>query len=188
MTRNVGRRDKSIFIAYRDINLPDIAHRSSFRAFCMPAVRRYFNLPWVGVHTFWFHVLQLMLGFYSPYLKKVLVTFPFVSKTRVSSNKYVRCTSVFYKLREPTGSDETHLSHKIIVLYNGKYQFHCKSESYCWSVSALGRGHYLVFGRWNLPAGTRASRTAINVVEWRTKQTDLPLPSHNQCRPVRQLC
>ena len=79
----MGRRDNSIFITYRDIILPDIAHHSLLRAFRMTAVRRYFNLLCVRVHAFWFHVLQLMLGFYSPYLKKVLVTFPFVSKTRI---------------------------------------------------------------------------------------------------------
>jgi hypothetical protein len=34
--------------------------------------RRYSSLPWIGVHGFYFYVLQLILGFYSSYLKKVL--------------------------------------------------------------------------------------------------------------------
>jgi hypothetical protein len=29
------------------------------------------HCPRVGVHAFWFSVLQRMLGFHSPYLKKV---------------------------------------------------------------------------------------------------------------------
>jgi hypothetical protein len=43
--------------------------------------------PWVGVHTFKCNVLQLILRFYSPYLRKVLEVFSFGSQTCVISNK-----------------------------------------------------------------------------------------------------
>jgi hypothetical protein len=45
-------------------------------------VRRYSNLPWVGVHPFHWNVLELILVQYSPHLKKVLETVAFSSARR----------------------------------------------------------------------------------------------------------
>jgi hypothetical protein len=57
---------------------------------------RYSNTPWVGVHASWFNVLQLISGFYPPYLKQVLEVFSFGLETRSAPNKHVvRFTSKF---------------------------------------------------------------------------------------------
>jgi hypothetical protein len=70
-------------------------HQSSFAPFCITGsstVLTYSNLLWMGVHTFQFSVLQLILDLYSPYLREVLETFSFGFQTCVTSNKQVGCS------------------------------------------------------------------------------------------------
>lgn len=55
------------------------------------------NLSWVTVNMFYFSVLQLILGFYLPYLKKVLEIVSLGSQTSITQNSCsVHCTSEFW--------------------------------------------------------------------------------------------
>ena len=47
------------------------------------------NLPSAEIHAFWFKVLQLVLVFYSSYLKKVLKLLSFGSQTHITSNGHI---------------------------------------------------------------------------------------------------
>jgi len=59
------------------------------------SARRYSSWPWVGVHAFYFNALLLVLGFYSPYLYKLLELFFICSQERVRSKRHaVYCTGV----------------------------------------------------------------------------------------------
>jgi len=54
--------------------LSDKTQHFSIRPFHMMAwsTYRYSTLFWVGIYVFWFNVLQLILGFYSPSLNNAL--------------------------------------------------------------------------------------------------------------------
>jgi hypothetical protein len=68
---------------------------------------RYSNVPSDKVHMLIVQctVVNTVLGFYSPYLKKVLKMLSFSSQIQVTSNKHINYTSKLNELRELSGSD-----------------------------------------------------------------------------------
>jgi hypothetical protein len=88
------------------------------------------SLPWVEVHVFYLNILVLMLGFCTPYFKKVLEIFSFLADISDAPTKVTFFTyQNFWKCCKLTGSEWWWLSDKImcllhsmsIVSYNRKY-------------------------------------------------------------------
>jgi len=69
---------------------------------------------------FYVCVLQLLFSFQAPLIEKVLRMVVLFSQTRIVLDRhFVHCTSEFYKLGGPTGSEQIQLNGKIMSQHAG---------------------------------------------------------------------